>query len=101
MALQAGFLVPADAVVASVTVAAGAASGEIVTGTNLVLAMNATQDVTITFGQSGMAAPTASSFRVPAGTTIEVDMGQNHDRYRVFNIGTASAIVYTQLFSRF
>ncbi len=77
------------------------ASAEQVFGNNSIIAVNADQDITINWGQSGMAAPTTTDFRLPAGTTMLFDLGQAYDRFRVFNqSSTTAANVYIKSFVR-
>lgn len=103
MAVMSSFLVPSgQPPVKIVALATTTASGEQVFGSNTLLAINADQDITIAWGTSGMAAPTTSDFRLPAGTTMTFDFGQAYDRLRVFNQSASTAAnVYMKSFSRF
>lgn len=79
---------------------AGASSAEIVIGNNQIFAINASGDVNIAFGNSGMAAASNSNFRVPSGVTAEYDTGSQNDRIRLFNNGGSSINYWIQLLSR-
>jgi hypothetical protein len=81
--------------------ASSTSSGELVFGVNSIIAVNATKDITIKFGQSGMAAAAATDWRIPANTIREFDLGQAFDRLRVFNLDAAATDVYIGVFSRF
>lgn len=76
---------------------AGASTAEIVLGTNCIFAINATADINIKFGNSGMGAAAATDYRIPANQQTTLDTGSAFDRIRVF--GTASVSI--QKLSRF
>ena len=83
----------------SSTVTASASSAEIVLGTDRIFAINATDDVNIAFGVSGMAAAAATNFRIPGGTVATYDTGQ-FDRIRLYNATSATITYYIQLLTK-
>jgi hypothetical protein len=76
-------------------------SGELVFGNNVLVSINATKDITIAWGTSGMSAAAATDYRLPANTVLLFDLGQNYDRIRVFNLDASAVDVYAKPFSRF
>lgn len=78
----------------------GASTAEIILGPDCIFVINATKDMTIRFGTSGMPAAAATDYRVPANqqTTFYTSV---FDRIRVFNVDTAAGDVYVQKLSRF
>jgi hypothetical protein len=102
MAVFSAILCPSSAPVQKVAaLAATTSSAELAFGNNTIIAVNATQDITIAFGQAGMGAATASNFRIPANTTQTFDLGQTFSSIRVFNLAASAADVYVQPLSRF
>lgn len=94
MARFAQILAPAGDTVIKVTgLAATTSSGELVVGARRIFAVNATQDITIRFGQTGMGAADASFYRIPANQQTTFDMGSN-SVIRVFNESASAADVY-------
>jgi len=86
-------LIPAQDAVLNFTTAAGAASAQKVLGKNVIFAINADQDVCISFGIStggnaGLA--TAGSYRIPANQQVTIDLGSSFDQFSVWNLGTAN-----------
>lgn len=75
------------------TVATVSSSAEIVLGRYQLFAINATGDINIRFGNSGMPAAAASDFRIPAGVVATYAIPAQYDRFRLFNAG-ASTITY-------
>lgn len=102
MARQAvsAFIPSCDATI-SESVSATSAGSIHTIGKNRLFAINATQDITIAFGNStGVAASaTSSSFRIPSGASIQWDTGTAYDQFQVFNLGASSASVYAILLS--
>ena len=94
----AAFIPSADAPI-SESVTASSTGAIHVIGPNRIFAINATQDITIAFGLSTgkVAAATSTSFRIPAGVSIQFDTGDAFDEFQVFNLGTAAATVYAIL----
>lgn len=82
------------------TVGNGAASGEIVLGKNRTFAINASGDVNIIFGNSGVKTPTAANFRIPSGVIATYDTGDSSDRIRLFNNGAGSITYWIQFLTR-
>lgn len=81
------------------TINAGTASSEIIIGKHQIFAIQATGQVNITFGNSGMAAPTASNWPIQANTVVEYEL-TTCDRIRLFNNGAGSVTWFIQLLSR-
>lgn len=75
------------------TVNAASSSAEIVLGRYQIFAINASGDVNIRFGNSGMPAAAATDFRIPSGVVATYQVPEQWDRLRLFNNG-ASAITY-------
>lgn len=76
-----------DATVRVAALANATASTAQFIGARRIVVINATQDITIAFGQSTMAAPTAANYRIIFGQQTTFDMGPN-SYIRVFNLGT-------------
>lgn len=68
-------------------------SGEIVMGRYQLFAINASGDINIRFGNSGMPAAAATDFRIPNGAIAVYQCPAQWDRFRLFNNG-ASPITY-------
>lgn len=75
------------------TITAGASSAEIILSRYQLFAINATGDINIRFGNSGMPAAAATDFRIPAGVIATYQIPAQYDRFRLFNNG-ASTITY-------
>ena len=71
--------------------AAVTSTAEILIGHNVLLAVNADQDITVRFGPTGMAAADTTDFRIPQNVTIVFDMGRGVDYIRLFNNAAATA----------
>ncbi len=100
MAVFSSILVPAGASTAGSTTAdktgtitTAASSAEIVLGRYQLFAINATGDLNIRFGNSGMPAAAATDFRIPAGVIATYQIPAQYDRFRLFNAG-GSTITY-------
>src|SRR5690348_9205657 len=65
-------------------------------GSNRLFALNATQDITIAFGLSTgkVASATSTSWRIPAGVSVQFDLGDAFDQFQVYNLGASAATVY-------
>ena len=74
-----------------VDLAAVNSTAEILIGHNVLLAVNADQDITIRWGPTGMGAADDTDFRVPQGVTIVFDMGRDKDYVRFFNRSATTA----------
>lgn len=75
------------------TVNAGASSGEIVLNNRSTFALAVSGQVQVAFGNSGMSAAVAGDFPLWANSTSFFDLGDQFDRFRIFNNG-ASTITY-------
>ena len=84
----------------SATLATVTASNEIVMGKNVIFAINATGDMNLIFGLSGVKTPTASNFRIPAGTIATYDLSDSSDRIRIFNPTGGNITYYIQFLKR-
>lgn len=79
----------------------GSSTAEIILGTNAIFAVNSTKDVTIKFGNSGMAAAAATDYRIPANQQTTLDTGTAFSSIRIFNVDAAAGDVYVQKLSKF
>jgi hypothetical protein len=69
-------------------------------GFNRIFVINADQDITTLFGNSTVAAPSATSYRIPANQQTVFDMGAALSYIRVFNLSsTTAANVWIKLLS--
>lgn len=94
MARFAQILSPAgDAVIKVTGLLATTSSAELAVGARRIFAINATQDITIRFGQTGVGAADATFYRIPSNQQTTFDMGSN-SVVRVFNEGASAADVY-------
>ena len=101
MAVFSSILVPAgEAAVQVLALAATTSSAEISLGTNRIFAINADQDITIKFGQAGLAAATGVEYRIPANQQTTFDTSDAYASIRVFNKGASAANIYVQKLSR-
>ena len=102
MATFASTLVPGEQNGAKVAgLAAATASAEQNVGNNNIIAVSATGAYYISFGVTGMAAATNTSFLIPAGVVSEWDMGRQFTHFRVFNGGAAAIDVHWIRLSKF
>lgn len=89
------FIPGSDAVIKVAGLATTTSSAEQTLGKHKLFAINATQDITIKFGVTGLAAAAATDFRIPANTNVVFDTGSQITSIRVFNLsGTTAADVY-------
>lgn len=75
------------------TITAASSTSEIVLGRYTLFAINATSDMNIRFGNSGMPAAAVTDFRIPSGVVATYQVPEQWDRIRLFNNG-ASSITY-------
>jgi hypothetical protein len=77
------------------------ASSEQVMPAQRLFAINADQDVTITFGQQGnVPVPGVASFRIPQGSTLTFDIGTK-TAVRLFNLSsTQAATIYIMFLNK-
>jgi hypothetical protein len=103
MAVQSAILVPAgDAVQKVSALAATTSSAALVLGTNRIFAINADQDITIRFGNAGLAAADATFYRIPANQQTTLDLSDQFTQIRVFNLSSSTAAnVWVLPLSRF
>lgn len=100
MAVQSAVFCLADEAAQVVTVGSLASSAQLFIGTNRRFIINATQDITIKMGDSGMAAANSTTcMRIPSDFTQVLDLGNMHAWIRVFNLGAVNATVYIQALS--
>ena len=71
--------------------AASTSSTEIAVGHNVMLAINADQDVTVRFGPVGLGAADATDFRIPQNSTMVFDLGRDKESVRFFNLSSTTA----------
>jgi hypothetical protein len=100
MAIFTGIFVPVGGSTAtsatadlSSTITTSTSSAEIVLGRYSIFAINATGDINIRCGNSGMPAAAATDFRIPAGVVATYQVPQQWDRIRLYNAG-GSTITY-------
>lgn len=79
------------------TIATVTSTAEIVFWNNAKIVLNATGDVNIRFGATGMGASSASFFRIPGGVVAEYDLGDHNDRIRLFNPGGSTITYWIQV----
>lgn len=103
MAIYASIFVPVGGSTAgsttadlSGTVGATSSSGEIVLSRYQLFAINATTDLNIRFGNSGMPAAAATDFRIPAGVVATYQIPAQYDRFRLFNSTAGSSSYWIQ-----
>jgi hypothetical protein len=102
LAVQSAILVPAgDAVIKIAALAATTSSAQQSLGTNRIFAINADQDITIRFGNTGMAAADNTFYRIPANQQTTLDTSDQFSFIRVFNLGASAANVWILPLSRF
>lgn len=76
-------------------------SSEQTIGRGSIFWINATQDITIKLGDTGMGAAAATDMRIPANSNAVFQMHNRHDFIRVFNLSaTTAADVYIKQLSR-
>lgn len=101
MALLASYLTVSQSPCIKVAaLAASTSSSAQSIGARQVFAINATQDITIRFGTSGMSTAAATNFRIPANQTATFEMSDAFTHIRVFNLGASAADIYIQTLSR-
>ncbi len=71
--------------------AASTSTAETLIGHNVLLAVNADQDITIRFGPTGMGAADDADFRIPQNSCMVFDMGRDKDYIRFFNNSSTTA----------
>lgn len=85
--------------------AATTASAEQATSHNQLIAIFATQIITIRLGPAGnVGTPTATTggfdFSIPANSLVVFDMGREYDSFKVFNTAASSAEIFWAPMSR-
>lgn len=75
-------------------------TAEIVFNNNAIIAVQATGNCQIRFGNAGMAAADNTAWFIPSGATQEFDLGSAYDRVRIFNPGASAIDVYIMQLSR-
>jgi len=96
MSVQTFVSIPSLNAPVSAALGATTASAEIIFGSNVIIEINCTADLTVAFGVSGMSAPTAASFRIPANVPYRWDLGNVNNRIRLYNAGASSSTYYIQ-----
>lgn len=79
------------------------ATSAIIVGSYVLVAVNASDDVTITLGSATTAPTTPSAtvgFRIPANQTVTIDLGRNYDRFMIFNTGSGGITYSYQVLAR-
>lgn len=82
------------------SVSATSSSAEIVLGRYQIFAINASADVNIRCGNSGMPAAAATDFRIPGGVVATYAVPAQWDRIRLYNSGGSSATYWIQPLTR-
>jgi len=80
----------------SASLAATTSTAEIVLNRYTIFAINATGDINIRFGNSGMPAAAATDFRIPNGVIATYQIPAQYDRIRLFNAGASSISYWIQ-----
>lgn len=92
---------PATAIPTKVASLAGtSSSAELDFPNRRIIAIEATGDINVAFGNSGMAAASATGWLIPAGSTHQFDLGTEWSAIRVFNPGATAVDVYIMELSR-
>ena len=78
------------------TLATVTSTAEINMGKYTLFAINATGDLNIRFGQTGMPAASNNDFRIPAGTTAVYRTSQVNGFIRLFNAGGTTISYWIQ-----
>lgn len=82
-------------------------TAEIVLGPNAIFAIRATSatagsgDFNLKFGNSGMAAASATDFQFPSNQVFTLQTGDHTDRIRIFNPGAAAITYWVQRLDRY
>lgn len=101
MAVLSCILVPSNEAVTKIAaLATVTSSAEVVLNTNRIFVINATGDITIKFGQPGMAAAAATDYRIPANQQTTFDTGSAITSLRVFNLAGTATDIYIFPLSR-
>ena len=80
--------------------AATTSSAERAVCRNCIVAISATGDYTIRWGQTGMSAADADDFLVPSGVIFLWDASREWTHFRVFNPAASAIDVHYTFFSR-
>ncbi len=92
MARYASILIPScDVDIKYAALGASSAHTAELIGKRRIFSINADQDITILFGDSTVAAPDASAYRIPANQQTVFDMGDAFTYIRVFNLSSSTA----------
>jgi hypothetical protein len=96
MAVFSSILVPAnEAAIQILAQAASTSSAEIVLGPNRIFAINSDRDITVKFGNAGMAAATGVEYRIPANQQTTFDVGSQLNSLRIWNTGNVNGTAGT------
>lgn len=102
MASFQSIFIPATAIPTKISaLAASTASSTITFAKYAILAIQATGNINVTFGNAatGITA-SATGWLIPAGATAEFELGSQWDSIQVFNSGSSPADVYILSLSR-
>lgn len=104
MATPTSIFIPINSTAQSSTINTVSSSAEILPSTagahNVIFSINGNQDLCIAFGNSGMAAATATNFRIPAGVVATFDLSDQYDRIRLYNPSGSTATYWIMQLSR-
>lgn len=103
MATVSAILIPAQKQAVKIAaLAASTSSAEQDLGFNEIFAINADQDITIRFGQTGAVTnASATDFRIPANVIAVYDIGRGWPAFKVFNLSASTAVnVYYQFLAK-
>jgi hypothetical protein len=78
------------------TISGTSSTGEIVLNRYTIFAVNATGDINIRCGNSGMPAAAATDFRIPAGVVATYAVPEQWDRIRLYNAAGTSVTYWIQ-----
>ena len=109
MAVQSATLAPSGSAAIQVLAQTNlTSSAEIVLGNDAIFAINSDCDITIKFGNPGMAAATGIEYRIPANQQTTFYTSTSFTSIRIWNTGkvngvagTAASNTYIQKLSRF
>lgn len=103
MAIFSGIFIPVGGATAnsatadqSAAVTGTTSTAEIVLGRYQLFAINASGDINIRFGNSGMPAAAATDFRIPSGVVATYQVPAQWDRLRIFNPSATSVTYWIQ-----
>jgi hypothetical protein len=95
--------IPAQSPATVITgLATATSSVEQALGTNTIFAINSNEDITIRFGPKGFGtAAGVGDFRIPAGSIMTWDTGNQYTSFKCYNLGSVACNIYIMFISKF